>query len=686
MKIGFYPRLAADGMRKNKRMYLPYILTCSGMGMMYYIVTFLQSSEAIKVLPGGETIAAMMGLGGWVIAAFAVMFLFYTNSFLMRRRKKEFGLYNILGMGKKNIGIILFFETLTVAAISLIAGLASGILFSKLAELGLVNVMNGDVTYDLSISPLSIIMSVGIFSVIFLLIYLNSLFQIRKSTAISLMKSESSGERPPKANIFIGTIGVVILGAAYYIAVSIESPITAIALFFVAVIMVIIATYLIMISGSVLFCRILQKNKSYYYKPDHFVSVSSMAYRMKRNGAGLASICILATMVLVMISSTSCLYFGAEDSLNARFPRDLNMTYYMQSPERLNDDNINALQDRICKTATDKHSEIKDPTYWRGVSTTGFVTGSEVEVDRFVINNSTLISDIEKVYNFYFVPLSDYNRITGSDEKLEDDEVIISLHRASYTNDTITFRHGDTFRIKKQVPEFVTSGDISSDLTGAMTIVAADIVKATRSLAEYSSNGANGASITSSWHFAFDTGLDEEAESDVVSAIMDTLDGPDFEKEFGILSRFIEWRAANVNDFYGTYGGFFYLGIVLSIVFIFAAVLIIYYKQISEGYEDCARFRIMQNIGMTKKEIRKSINSQLLTVFFLPLIMAGMHLVFAFPMIRKLLLLFNFSNLFLFVITTLISFAAFALLYTLIYRVTSNAYYNIVSDAREEAK
>ena len=452
MKIGFYPRLAADGMRKNKRMYLPYILTCSGMGMMYYIVTFLQSSEAIKVLPGGETIAAMMGLGGWVIAAFAVMFLFYTNSFLMRRRKKEFGLYNILGMGKKNIGIILFFETLTVAAISLIAGLASGILFSKLAELGLVNVMNGDVTYDLSISPLSIIMSVGIFSVIFLLIYLNSLFQIRKSTAISLMKSESSGERPPKANIFIGTIGVVILGAAYYIAVSIESPITAIALFFVAVIMVIIATYLIMISGSVLFCRILQKNKSYYYKPDHFVSVSSMAYRMKRNGAGLASICILATMVLVMISSTSCLYFGAEDSLNARFPRDLNMTYYMQSPERLNDDNINALQDRICKTATDKHSEIKDPTYWRGVSTTGFVTGSEVEVDRFVINNSTLISDIEKVYNFYFVPLSDYNRITGSDEKLEDDEVIISLHRASYTNDTITFRHGDTFRIKKQVP------------------------------------------------------------------------------------------------------------------------------------------------------------------------------------------------------------------------------------------
>ena len=219
-----------------------------------------------------------------------------------------------------------------------------------------------------------------------------------------------------------------------------------------------------------------------------------------------------------------------------------------------------------------------------------------------------------------------------------------------------------------------------------MTIVAADIVKATRSLAEYSSNGANGASITSSWHFAFDTGLDEEAESDVVSAIMDTLDGPDFEKEFGILSRFIEWRAANVNDFYGTYGGFFYLGIVLSIVFIFAAVLIIYYKQISEGYEDCARFRIMQNIGMTKKEIRKSINSQLLTVFFLPLIMAGMHLVFAFPMIRKLLLLFNFSNLFLFVITTLISFAAFALLYTLIYRVTSNAYYNIVSDAREEAK
>ena len=236
MNIGFYPRLAADGIRKNKRMYIPYIFTCTGMVMMYYIITFLQYSDAILALRGGSTIAMMMGLGSWVIAAFAVIFLFYTNSFLIRRRKKEFGLYNILGMGKHNIGIILFFETLIVALISLTAGLAAGITFSKLAELGLVNVMKGNVTYDLSVSPIGVVMSLLIFNTIYLLIYINSLIQIRKNSAISLMKSESNGERPPRANWFIGILGIIILAAAYYIAVSVRDPLAAIVLFFIAVI------------------------------------------------------------------------------------------------------------------------------------------------------------------------------------------------------------------------------------------------------------------------------------------------------------------------------------------------------------------------------------------------------------------------------------------------------------------
>ena len=310
MKIGFYPRLAADGIRKNKRMFTPFILTCTGMVMMFYIIMYLATSKILDSLIGGATLRQIFALGSWVIAVFAAIFLFYTNSFLIRRRKKEFGLYNILGMGKRNIARILFLETLIIAVVSIALGLIAGIAFSKFAELGMVNIMHGEVTYDLSISGLAVVRSLHVFGVIFLLLLLNSIRQVRFASAFSLLRSENAGEKPPKGNWLFGLLGVVLLTVAYYLAATIENPITALFAFFVAVIMVIVGTYLVMISGSVLFCRILQKKKNYYYKPNHFVSVSSMVYRMKRNGAGLASICILATMVLVIMASTACLYFG----------------------------------------------------------------------------------------------------------------------------------------------------------------------------------------------------------------------------------------------------------------------------------------------------------------------------------------------------------------------------------------
>ena len=299
MKGAFYPKLALDGIRKNKRLYIPYILTCVGMVTMFYIITFLQKSETVGAMRSGSTVQRILSFGIIVIAVFACIFLFYTNSFLMKRRKKEFGLYNILGMGKRNIGIILVWESLIIALFSLAVGLFIGIAISKLAELALVNILNGAVKYSFSISPLAIVMTVAVFGAIFLLLLLNSIRQIRFSNTAALLRSENLGEKPPKGNIFIGIVGILLLGGAYWLAVSIKDPIAAMLMFFIAVIMVILGTYLTMIAGSVSFCRILQKNKKYYYKPSHFVSVSSMAYRMKRNGAGLASVCILATMVLV---------------------------------------------------------------------------------------------------------------------------------------------------------------------------------------------------------------------------------------------------------------------------------------------------------------------------------------------------------------------------------------------------
>lgn len=351
MKRGLYRKLAWIGIGKNRRLYTPYILTCTGMVMMYYIVLFLSKSPLLDQMSGGGTISGMLGFGSWVIAVFALIFLFYTNSFLVRRRKKEFGLYNILGMGKRSIAGILCWETLMIAGIAFLAGSVSGIALSKLAELGLVNIIHGQVNYSVSVSFGALAQTFLMFAGIFLLIFLNTLRQIHASSPMALLRSENSGEKPPKANWIPGISGVLLLAAAYYLAVTIKDPVTAFVMFFAAVLMVIAGTYLLFIAGSVVFCRALQKNKNYYYKPNHFVSVSSMVYRMRRNGAGLASICILGTMVLVMISSTACLYIGAEDSLRTRYPREITADICLNDTAHMRSENIDHLRAVITETA-----------------------------------------------------------------------------------------------------------------------------------------------------------------------------------------------------------------------------------------------------------------------------------------------------------------------------------------------
>ena len=680
MKTGFYPRLAAGSIRKNKRMFLPYILSCVGMVMMFYIIMFLAVSEAISQLSGAETIRGIFALGSWVIGIFAGIFLFYTNSFLIRRRKKEFGLYNILGMGKRNIGLILLWETLITASVSIIIGLLAGILFSKLAELGLVNIMHGDVTFDFTVSMTAIIRTVQVFGVIFILLLLNSIRQVRFSSAISLLRSENTGEKPPKGNWFFGILGLLILGSAYYIAVTIKDPVVALVMFFVAVVMVIIGTYLIMIAGSVLFCRILQKKKSYYYKPNHFVSVSSMVYRMKRNGAGLASICILATMVLVMMASTTSLYFGEEDAIKNRYPRDINMSFSTEDMTYLSDENISYFKGKISEF-WEEHGVAPENKYcFRSASIAGHLDGTTVETDVTQLDEFDL-STYSDVYQFRFVPLSDYNEMAETQEALSEGEALLYSNGKAYREDTISFNHGNTFQIKKCLDSFAVDGEASAQVISSIYIIVPDLEQAINGLDELVDYNGN-KMITFEWLYNFDTGMESpeqqmELYRKLWNFVVDMVS-----KEY--IGYSVNSREFERRDFYSLYGGLFYIGIILSIVFIIAAVLIIYYKQISEGYEDQARFEIMQKVGMTKREIRKSINSQLLTVFFLPLFLAAMHLAFAFPIISKLLLAFNLNNVLLFAATTVISFIVFAAFYLIVYRITSNAYYSIVSGAREE--
>lgn len=677
MKTAFYPRLAGGGIRKNMRLYLPYMLTCTGMVMMYYIIMFLQYSDAVLHLPSGGTISSVLGVGGWVIALFACIFLFYTNSFLIRRRKKEFGLYNILGMGKRNIAHILLWESLIIAAVSLVCGLALGITLSKLAELGLVNIMHGSVTYTLSVNVAAIIMTAAVFGVIFVLIFLNALRQVRFSSAVSLIRSENTGEKPPRGNWFIGLLGLALLAGAYYTAVTIKDPLSALTLFFAAVAMVIIGTYLLMISGSVIFCRILQRCKGYYYKPNHFVSVSSMAYRMKRNGAGLASICILATMVLVMISSTASLYFGVEDSLRTRYPKEINLELRMVDETGLSNENIAPIREKINGIANRYGVLPQNTTDYRSVTVSGLLDGTAAETDPAKVDGAD-INRLSDVRNFHFIPLEDYNAMTGSHETLGEGEALLYTFRTEYNDSTISFNRGNTFSIKKHVEEFAAGKEDAMNIVASMTLIVSDISQGAEGIG---ADADGNRMATLRWIYNFDTGVSGEEQIKLLNEINEELKNP---VDPGAYFFTAESREANKDDFYGTFGGFFYLGIILSAVFIFAAVLIIYYKQISEGYEDQSRFGIMQKVGMTKREIRGSINSQLLTVFFLPLIGAAGHLAFAFPIIRELLLLFNLNNITLYAATTVISFAVFALLYMLVYRITSNAYYRIVSGMEEK--
>ena len=543
--MSLYTRLAWDGIRKNKRLYLPYLLTCVGMVTLYYMMSELCGSPLLDSMRGGTSSRLVLGLGTWVIAIFSALFLFYTNSFLVRRRQREFGLYHVLGLGKRHIALLCAIETLLTAAIALATGLVIGIGLSFAVELGLRASIRAEVDFAFRVSGAVVAKTVLVYLAIFLLILLSTLVKVGRGTAVSLLRSESCGEKPPRANVLVAVLGAVLLVVAYGMAVSIQEPLQAMLLFFVAVTLVILGTYLLFIAGSVALCRALQKNKSYYYQSRHFVSVSSMTYRMKRNGAGLASICILATMVLVMLSSSACLYFGAEDSLNVTYPHEFSLTVWARDAEAL-------------------------PKLEAVLDAAGAPYGVEI------------------------------------------------------------WRRGE---VEQNGEEVIWSGQ-------------------------------------------FDTGLSREQQLALGGAIGEALNDPDTTQGF---SR--SFRAEAADEFYGTYGSLFFIGIVLSVLFICAAVLIIYYKQLCEGYEDQPRFAIMQKVGMTAPDIRRSVNSQLLTVFFLPLAGAALHMAFAFPMIRRVLLVFSLNNTALFVATALISFAVLSVVYTLVYRATSNAYYRIVKSS-----
>ena len=683
MRLGFYPTLAVQSIRKNKRLYLPYLLTCAGMVMMFYIIHYLAAMPLLMTMAGGRTTGQMLGMGTWIVALFAVIFLFYTNSFLMRRRQKEFGLYNILGMGKGNLSLLLLWENVFLFIASLGAGLLGGIALSKLAELGLMRVIRGEITYDFTINPEAIADTVFLFSVIFLLIFLKGLIQLWRLSTVSLLKSENTGEKPPRANYLLGFGGIVLLAAAYYMAVSIQSPLSALTFFFIAVGMVILATFLVFVSGSVMLCRLLQKNKGYYYKKNHFVSVSSMAYRMRRNGAGLASICILSTMVLVMLLGSGSLYFGAEDSLHARFPKDITTSVRFLNSQA-DGEAEEALVREIGTVVRSFGIQPENEDYYLYATATGILRDGTLVLDKEKVD-SISANSFDDLCQIYVVPLDDYNRCMGAEETLEEDQVLLHCIRRTYDGPTITMENGASWQVKKHTGDIMASGNAAMDVIPSVYMVVSDLERAMDALnAELGHIGVEYISHPI-FTYGFDTKLPAQEEIALCDALRLHLRELENAPDAGFTTKYTECREEERQDFYGTFGGIFFLGILLSLVFLLATVLIIYYKQITEGYEDEGRFEIMQKVGMSRQDIRKSVNSQMLTVFALPLITAVLHLGFAFPMVQKLLMLFNLHNAALMLTVMAVTVLLFGLIYALIYKLTANAYFSIVSGGRKDA-
>lgn len=653
----FYPKLAANNIKKNSKTYIPYILTCIFTAAMYYIIHSLSNNEGISTLIGSDTISITLGLGNNITAIFAIIFLFYTNSFLIKRRKKEFGLFNILGMEKKHLLRVIGYETLYIALISLTLGIAIGILLDKLMYLSVLKLMGVEISLGFYISWSSILSTIILFSIIFFIIFINSLRQVHLSNPIELLRSSNFGEKEPKTKWAMAILGFVCLGLGYYIALTTKNPVAAISLFFVAVILVIVGTYLVFTAGSIAFLKVLRKNKNYYYNVKHFTSVAGMIYRMKQNAVGLANICILSTMVLVMISSTSSMMMGMEDIINERYPYDISI-YSDGSDTNKNNLLVEEIENSISSEKVEKEVAYSYLNF-AGIK----------DKDKFITNRDSNSVVVNNINNLIFITLEDYNKVASESKVLEDGEVLLYSNRDKYEYDTINV-FDKSYKIVERVDDFLGNGIISANVASSQFIVVKDMGELDYLYrAQKDTFGENASEIE--FMYGIDLKVDDNEKEVIYNNIIDTLNNKGFD--------FIgETKAGSRSSFLSLYGGLFFIGIFLGALFIMATILIIYYKQISEGYDDKERFEIMQKVGMSNEEVQGAIRSQVLTVFFLPLITAGIHISFAFPFILKILSMLNLTNTKLFILCTVVSFIIFTLIYSIIYILTARVYYKIV--------
>lgn len=637
-----YEKLAVTNLKNNRKTYVPYIFTGVLTVMMFYIIDALSRGGGITQ----NTLKTCLQYATGVIIVFAVIFLFYTNSFLIKRRKKEIGVYNILGMGKRHIARMMAVETILTAGISILGGLVFGIIFGKLMYLLLLKILHNSVDMQFSVNGTAIVQTVILFAGIFLLTYLYNILQIQLVNPVELLHGGNQGEKEPKSRWLLVIVGVAALGNGYWIALTTETPLEALLKFFVAVVCVIIGTYALFIAGSIVVLKILRKNKAYYYNPKHFTSVSGMIYRMKQNGAGLANICVLSTMVLVMVSTTVSLYAGMEDILDSRFPRDVSIV--CNEADTNKEETLQRLIKEQCEKAGVK---ITDRVRYRYGSMNAVLKGNNLEkVEQYYPDN-----------HFYYVEMitqEEYNRIEKQNVSLKEQEILTYTTNGKCGKKQINIA-GQNYQVKKELSEMTSQPKSTAEMYKTLYIVFANAEQIER---------IESFSYADKFNLKGDDGKQKEALEQIQNEFYEKF--PDGTMESRMLSR---------SSFYELYGGLFFIGIYLGSMFIMATVLIIYYKQISEGYDDRERYQIMQKVGMSKKEVKRSIRSQVLSVFFLPLVVAVIHVAVAFKVMTKILGVLNLTNVSLFAVCTIITIAVFAVFYIIVYSITAKEYYRIVN-------
>lgn len=674
MSKAFYPRLAAQNIIKNGKFYFPYILTVIFTAASFYICVSLSYTPDLPDLLRYQYLTAYMTFGCFVLGLFIFIFLIYTNSFLMKRRVKELGLYNVLGMGKRSIGVVLSFESLYIWIIGAGAGIGFGIVFQKLIMMLAQRLMRIDIAFAFYISPTAIVYTVLFFGGVLLITLIKNLWRLQVQKPVELLRGGSVGEREPKTRWLLALLGILSLGGGYYIAVTTRDVMTAFALYFVAVFLVIIGTYCLFCAVSIAVLKVLRKNKGFYYKTGNFIGVSGMLHRMNRNAVGLANICILSTMVLVMISGTLSLYMGTENILDRSSPASLNIAMRMAGRDRLDTQRAEELfigAAERCGLNVTKHAG--------GTSLTKYMMKDGANY------NDRYNGETGAIY-VTFMTAEDFTRLTDCPLELKPEQAAV-LSGLSGEELSLEFVDAETGQVRSLSFETVpVQADwrkgYLSEVPGSggqeeIIVLSAEGYERVREYTLLTS----GRYYTEQWRFYIDTDASEEQQAECADKIS-SKDFVGFEpEEIENIEYFrVQTRSQDSADAYSTNGGFLFLGVFLGLIFIIAMVLIMYYKQISEGYEDRQRFAIMQQVGLEKRDIRRSINMQVLIVFFAPLIVAGIHVAFDFILMTKLLMLFSMYNTRVTAVCTLAVFTGFALLYAAVYALTAKTYYNIVSE------